>query len=79
MILSTRKWDAHVLAPGRPPVSSSQAIVGSVLEVGLVGGLRTVSQAMLAKIAAGWILTPITAGLLAYVLIKGILMSGVMP
>jgi PiT family inorganic phosphate transporter len=44
------------------PVSSSQAIVGAVVGVGVVGGMRTVSGRMLAKIAIGWLLTPVSAG-----------------
>jgi PiT family inorganic phosphate transporter len=60
----------HLFTQIGVPVSSSQAIVGAVLGIGLVGGLRTVSIQMLSKIAAGWILTPVSAGLLAFLLIK---------
>jgi len=48
------------------PVSSSQAIVGAVVGVGLVGDLRTVSPRMLARIGMGWLLTPLAAGVLAW-------------
>ncbi len=44
------------------PVSSSQAVVGAVVGVGLVGDIRTVSVRILAKIGVGWVFTPILAG-----------------
>jgi PiT family inorganic phosphate transporter len=52
------------------PVSSSQAIVGAVVGVGIVGGLRTVSTKVVTKIAVGWIMTPIAAGILTVLFIK---------
>jgi PiT family inorganic phosphate transporter len=51
------------------PVSSSQAIVGAVVGVGLVGDVRTVSHRMLARITMGWLLTPIASGALTYLLL----------
>ncbi|MGB5987795.1 MAG: inorganic phosphate transporter [Desulfobacterales bacterium] len=48
------------------PVSSSQAVVGAVVGVGLVGDIRTVNPLMLAKIGLGWIMTPTLAGMLAW-------------
>jgi len=59
----------HLFTQIGVPVSSSQAVVGAVVGVGLVGSLRTVSPAMLAKIALGWVLTPVSAGLLTYVFV----------
>jgi PiT family inorganic phosphate transporter len=52
------------------PVSSSQAVVGAVVGVGFVGDLQTVSFKMVKRISIGWIMTPISGGLLAYFLIK---------
>lgn len=52
------------------PVSSSQAVVGAVVGVGLVGDTQTLSVRMLFKIAAGWIMTPIAGGVLTYVFIR---------
>jgi PiT family inorganic phosphate transporter len=52
------------------PVSSSQAIVGAVVGVGLVGDVQTVSVKMLAKIGVGWIMTPVSGGVLAYLFIR---------
>jgi PiT family inorganic phosphate transporter len=50
------------------PVSSSQAIVGGVIGVGLVKGARTISKKELGRIFAGWIATPLSSALAAYLL-----------
>jgi len=52
------------------PVSSSQAIVGAIVGVGIVKGMKTVRSRMLIKIGLGWIMTPVSAGLSAYCLIR---------
>ena len=62
----------HVFTQIGVPVSSSQAVVGAVVGVGFVGGMRTVSGRMLAKIGIGWVLTPVSAGVLSFILIRGI-------
>lgn len=51
------------------PVSSSQAVVGAVVGVGVVGDVQTISFKMLARISIGWIMTPISGGVLSYFLI----------
>jgi len=60
----------HLFTQIGVPVSSSQAIVGAVVGVGLVGDVQTVSVKMLARIGAGWIMTPVSGGVLAYVFIR---------
>ncbi len=52
------------------PVSTSQAIVGGVVGVGLMKGARTVNKRTLIEIGIGWISTPISAGIISYFLIK---------
>jgi PiT family inorganic phosphate transporter len=59
----------HLFTQIGVPVSSSQAIVGAVVGVGIVGGIRTVNPQMLVKIAAGWLMTPFAAGLMTIFLI----------
>lgn len=59
----------HIFTQIGVPVSSSQAVVGAVVGVGIVGDVRTVSPRMLGKIAAGWLLTPLAAGLLTLLFI----------
>ena len=53
----------HLFTQIGVPVSSSQAIVGAVVGVGIVGGLRTINPKMLVKITVGWLITPFAAGL----------------
>jgi inorganic phosphate transporter, PiT family len=48
------------------PVSTSQAIVGSVLGVGLVHGARTVSKRKLVEIVVGWVATPLVSGSVSF-------------
>lgn len=52
----------------RVPVSSSQAIVGAVVGVGLLSGSRTISFKALGFIFLGWLLTPLSGALMAVIL-----------
>jgi PiT family inorganic phosphate transporter len=47
------------------PVSTSQAVIGAVLGVGLVKGINTVSRRTLRNILIGWFLTPAIASFIA--------------
>lgn len=49
------------------PVSSSQAIVGAIIGIGLVKGRRTINYGTFGKIASGWVITPIIAAALAFI------------
>jgi inorganic phosphate transporter, PiT family len=54
----------HIYAMIGVPVSTSQAIVGAVLGIGLVKGVKTINRTTLTKILFGWVGTPaISAGL----------------
>ncbi|MFC1822651.1 anion permease [Thermodesulfobacteriota bacterium] len=64
----------HLFTQIQVPVSSSQAVVGAVVGVGLVGRLQTVSYKMLSRIAIGWLVTPIAAGFMAYGMLRWIIM-----
>jgi PiT family inorganic phosphate transporter len=48
----------HVYAMVGVPVSTSQAVVGAVVGVGLVRGIRAVSLKRVGNIAVAWVLTP---------------------
>jgi PiT family inorganic phosphate transporter len=50
------------------PVSTSQAVIGAVLGVGIVKGANTVSRRTLASIFTGWFLTPAAACFMAIAL-----------
>ena len=52
------------------PVSTSSAIVGAVVGVGLVKGARSISQKTIWTILIGWVLTPFLAALSAYSIYK---------
>ena len=52
------------------PVSTSQAVVGAIVGVGLVKGISAVKGRRVAEIAGGWVATPLTAGLFSFGLYK---------
>jgi PiT family inorganic phosphate transporter len=60
----------HIFTQIGVPVSSSQAVVGAVAGVGVVGGIRTISGRMLAKVGTGWIVTPLFTGLLSFLMVS---------
>lgn len=49
------------------PVSSSQAVVGAVIGIGLLKGWRNIKFRVLGEIASGWITTPVIAGIITFV------------
>lgn len=49
------------------PVSSSQAVIGAVLGIGIAKGGHDLNWSILARIAVGWVTTPLTAAILCYV------------
>ncbi len=52
------------------PVSSSQLVVGGVIGVGIArGGGRAINYKKLLRILWGWIITPVTAGILSFFLL----------
>jgi len=57
----------HLPAPALVPVSSSQAIVGAVVGIGLLQGGNTVHWRKLGRIAVGWVIAPALAALLSFV------------
>jgi len=73
LFLFASQWLESLLqARGLPtlplvPVSSSQAVVGAVLGIGLVKGGKGIRFRVLGEIASGWVTTPICAGVLSFV------------
>ena len=49
------------------PVSSSQAIVGAIMGIGLLKGGRGIKFNILGRISLGWVTTPIIAGFVSFV------------
>ncbi len=62
-------WMTSVGLPSFPlvPVSSSQAVVGAILGIGLAKGGRNINLTVLRNIGLGWIVTPITSALISYI------------
>ncbi len=54
----------HLFTQVGVPVSASQAVVGAVLGIGLRKNVRAVSRKRLLEVLAGWVFTPLSAGLL---------------
>ena len=60
----------HIYAKIGVPVSTSQAIIGAVLGIGIINGMRTINLRTLFNIIAGWISTPLIAGLISFFGVK---------
>ncbi len=76
-IFSSKELSNFVASLGLPPiplipVSSSQAVVGAVIGIALLKGIKGVRQVkwgVLGGIASGWITTPIIAAVIGFVLL----------
>lgn len=51
------------------PVSSSQAVVGAVIGIGLLKGGKGIRWRVLGNIASGWVTTPIIASVVCFVML----------
>lgn len=70
-IFSSQELESLLRMMGLPsvplvPVSSSQAIIGAMVGIALLKGGRGINYRMLVKIVAGWVVTPLLAGLICY-------------
>ena len=70
-VFSSRALQMLFISLGLPtlplvPVSSSQAIVGSILGIGIVKKAENIQFKNLGKIAIGWLVNPILAGLICF-------------
>jgi PiT family inorganic phosphate transporter len=59
----------HLPAIPLVPISSSQAVIGAVLGIGLINGGRNINFSILGKISIGWITSPLLAGIIAFVML----------
>ena len=48
------------------PVSSSQAIVGAIIGIGLLKGVREIRYGVIGKIALSWFIAPVLAGVISF-------------
>lgn len=51
------------------PVSSSQAVVGAIIGIGLLKGGKGIRYGALGEISLGWVTTPLVAGVTAFVML----------
>lgn len=71
-LFASESLESWLQARGLPsfplvPVSQSQVAVGSVMGIGLARGGRNLNLRLLRNIVAGWVATPVAAGILSYV------------
>ncbi len=71
-LFASQNLESFLAAHGLPtlplvPVSSSQAIVGAVIGVGLLKGGRGIRWRTLGSITSSWVVTPVIAGLVSLV------------
>jgi PiT family inorganic phosphate transporter len=62
----------HIFAAVGVPVSTSQALVGGVIGVGIMRGARGIDRAVVKNIVLAWMLTPLVAGALAAAAARGL-------
>ena len=70
-VFSSQSLQSFLVSIGLPkiplvPVSSSQAIVGAILGVGLLKRAREIKFNVIGGIATGWVTTPIMAGIISF-------------
>jgi PiT family inorganic phosphate transporter len=58
-------FGVHIFSMAGIPVSTSQAVVGGVIGVGLTKGMSAVSTRKITTIFLGWVITPVCAALFA--------------
>ncbi|MCP4712227.1 MAG: inorganic phosphate transporter, partial [Planctomycetes bacterium] len=63
--VSAMSITVHVFAMVGVPVSTSQAIVGAIIGIGLMRGGRSIHFKVLRNIGLGWLMTPVVALVLA--------------
>ncbi|MBW2568648.1 MAG: anion permease [Deltaproteobacteria bacterium] len=68
VVALTQAITVHIYTLIGVPVSTSQAVVGAVIGIGIVKGAHTVSKKTLQNILLAWILTPVVACFIALVI-----------
>jgi PiT family inorganic phosphate transporter len=71
-VFSSQGLEQWLFAHGLPafplvPVSSSQAVIGAVIGIGIIKGIRGIKYQILGGIALGWVTTPIIACIITYI------------
>ena len=63
-------FGVHLFSMAGIPVSTSQAVVGGVIGVGLTKGMRAVSTRKISRIFLGWVITPTCAAAFAAIVYR---------
>ena len=71
-IFSSQSLEKLLINIGLPPIplvplSSTQAVIGAVIGVGLAKDGKGINYKVLGKIASGWVIAPIAAGIMSFV------------
>lgn len=71
-LFASRGLEAWLAGHGLPtiplvPVSSSQAVVGAVVGISILQGAAGIRWSVLKRIVAGWVATPLVAGLICFI------------
>lgn len=69
VVVLAQSVTVHLYAEVGVPVSSSQAVVGAVLGIGLVKGMQIIRGRVLLKVAVGWLATPFIAAAVAWAML----------
>jgi PiT family inorganic phosphate transporter len=64
--------NVHVYTHMGIPVSTSHSIVGAVVGVGLVRGVRVINLSIMREILVCWIATPFISGVISFLALKGL-------
>lgn len=62
--------NVHIYTVFGIPVSTSHSIVGAVIGVGLVKGIRMINKKIIKEIVLAWSLTPLASGAISFLTIK---------
>ncbi|MFQ5824067.1 MAG: inorganic phosphate transporter, partial [bacterium] len=71
-IFSSQRLESWLMSHGFPtiplvPVSSTQAVIGAIIGIGILKGAKSINYGLLGEIAAGWVITPIVAGIITFI------------
>jgi len=70
-LFSSKGLESWLLAHGLPaiplvPISSSQAVIGGIVGIGIVRKGREIRYRVLGEVALGWLVTPLLAGIITF-------------
>ena len=68
VVLLAQAFTVHIYARVGVPVSTSQAVIGAVIGVGIIKGINTIQRRTLVNITLAWGITPLVASIFALTL-----------